>query len=92
VAGVGSSAGSYTICSALVDLAHDLGLRVVAEGATDDRDVYALRRMGCDRVQGFVLGHPVPLAQLADLCSLTIDEVLGTGGAPGASSGDVTPR
>ena len=93
VAGVGSSAGSYTICSALVDLAHDLGLRVVAEGATDDRDVFALRRMGCDRVQGFVLGHPTPLEHLADLCSLTIDKALGIDGdPPGASSGEVTPR
>ena len=89
VAGVGSSAGSYTICSSLVDLAHDLGLRVVAEGATDDRDVAALRRMGCDRVQGFVLGHPTPLEQLAALCSLTIDEALA---ASSASSPEGAPQ
>lgn len=86
VAGVGSNASSYTICAALVELAHDLGLRVVAEGAADGRDVAALRRMGCDRVQGFVLGHPTPIEHLTELCATTIDEALAASEGPDAAS------
>jgi EAL domain-containing protein (putative c-di-GMP-specific phosphodiesterase class I) len=58
-----------TIVHAVVDLAHNLGLRVVAEGAEDMAVWERLRLAGCDEVQGFVLAQPMPSAQATDWLS-----------------------
>ncbi|MFB9376188.1 putative bifunctional diguanylate cyclase/phosphodiesterase [Kineococcus gynurae] len=55
-----------TIVAATVDLAHRLGLRVVAEGAEDTVVVEALRLLGCDLVQGFALTPALPVVELLD--------------------------
>jgi diguanylate cyclase (GGDEF)-like protein len=52
-----------------IDLAHHLGLRVVAEGIEDAAALTLLRALGCDLAQGFHLGRPVPAGTLIDqLC------------------------
>ena len=43
----------------IVELAHNLGLQVVAEGVETDAVAEHLRRLGCDRLQGFLLGRPM---------------------------------
>jgi EAL domain-containing protein (putative c-di-GMP-specific phosphodiesterase class I) len=43
-----------------IDLTHSLGLRMVAEGVEDRQTWDALRRYGCDAVQGFYLTPAVP--------------------------------
>ena len=48
------------IVRSTIDLAHNLGLRVVAEGVEDAQTLVLLQRMDCDFAQGFHLGHPVP--------------------------------
>ena len=55
-----------TIVHAVVDLAHNLGLRVVAEGVEEMAVWERLRISGCDEVQGYVLAHPLPPAQITD--------------------------
>ncbi|GAB3459648.1 hypothetical protein GCM10027519_19560 [Kineococcus endophyticus] len=57
-------AGVHAIVAATVGLAHQLGLRVVAEGAEDVPTVDALRALGCDEVQGFVHARPMPVGDL----------------------------
>jgi diguanylate cyclase (GGDEF)-like protein len=52
------------IVAATVRLAHDLGLRVVAEGVEEAAAYATLRGLGCDRAQGYLLSRPVPLAEL----------------------------
>ncbi len=47
-----------------IDLAHNLGLSVVAEGVEDQETVDALLALGCDVVQGFHLGTPMSPAML----------------------------
>lgn len=47
-----------------VDLAHNLGLAVVAEGVEDARTLTALHDLHCDTVQGYHLGRPMPAGQL----------------------------
>lgn len=47
------------IVRSLVELAHDLGLSVVAEGIEGQPILEALRRIGCDFGQGFHLGRPM---------------------------------
>jgi EAL domain-containing protein (putative c-di-GMP-specific phosphodiesterase class I) len=52
------------VVRSVVDLGHSLGLRVVAEGV-EDQDCYdALRDMGCDIAQGYLLSRPLPGADL----------------------------
>jgi diguanylate cyclase (GGDEF)-like protein len=49
-----------TIVRATITLAHDLGLRVVAEGVESDRAWSLIADMGCDRYQGYRLARPMP--------------------------------
>jgi EAL domain-containing protein (putative c-di-GMP-specific phosphodiesterase class I) len=60
VAGLGTSTDDTTIVATVVDLAHKLGLAVVAEGVETEEELAAVREMGCDEAQGFLLGRPVP--------------------------------
>ena len=52
------------IVSSVVDLAHRLGLRAVAEGAESVRTLDELELLGCDLVQGFQLARPMPAADV----------------------------
>ena len=54
------------IVRSTIALGHSLGLRVVAEGVEDARTLALLQDDGCDLVQGFHLGHPVPPDALLD--------------------------
>ena len=59
-----TSPQSHAIARAVVVVAHDLGLRVVGEGVEDLDTLEALRRLGCDEVQGYRLCPPVPEVEL----------------------------
>ncbi len=52
------------LVSATVELAHALGLRVVAEGVEDDHCLGLLTGLRCDLVQGYVISKPKPADQL----------------------------
>ncbi|MGE7989897.1 putative bifunctional diguanylate cyclase/phosphodiesterase [Pseudomonas sp. NPDC089554] len=52
------------IVSAIVALGQALGLRIVAEGVETDGQQDFLTRLGCDSLQGYLLGRPVPPEQL----------------------------
>jgi EAL domain-containing protein (putative c-di-GMP-specific phosphodiesterase class I) len=52
------------IVRSTVELAHSLGLDVVAEGIEDYKTAVALRVLGCDLGQGFHYARPVPIDQL----------------------------
>lgn len=47
------------IVRSTVDLAHNLGLTVVAEGVEDHATLGLLRALGCDKAQGYVFSRPV---------------------------------
>ncbi len=48
------------IVGSTIDLAHSLGLRVVAEGLEDAASLETLRQLACDEVQGYYLCRPTP--------------------------------
>jgi diguanylate cyclase (GGDEF)-like protein len=48
------------IVRSVIDLGHNLGLEVVAEGAETPAQLRALRELGADRVQGYVINPPMP--------------------------------
>ncbi|GLY30986.1 bifunctional diguanylate cyclase/phosphodiesterase [Kineosporia sp. NBRC 101731] len=52
------------IVSGTVQLAHQLGLRIVAEGAEQACTLGLLRELGCDEVQGYVYSPPLPALEL----------------------------
>ncbi|WP_246315743.1 putative bifunctional diguanylate cyclase/phosphodiesterase [Kineococcus aurantiacus] len=54
------------IVAGTVELAHHLGLRVVAEGVEDPATLGLLRRMGCDESQGYLHSRPVPAGEFLD--------------------------
>jgi diguanylate cyclase (GGDEF)-like protein len=56
------------IVSAIVALGQALGLRIVAEGVETDMQQSFLTKLGCDSLQGFLLGHPLPAEKfMADI-------------------------
>jgi EAL domain-containing protein (putative c-di-GMP-specific phosphodiesterase class I) len=52
-----------TIVSSMIAMAHELGLEVVAEGVETDAQRRFLMRSGCDEVQGYLYGKPMPADQ-----------------------------
>ncbi|MFS8070966.1 MAG: putative bifunctional diguanylate cyclase/phosphodiesterase, partial [Byssovorax sp.] len=50
---------------AIIELAHNLGLQVIAEGVETAEQLDALQRLACDQVQGFFLGEPVSAEEAA---------------------------
>jgi len=53
----------------IIELAHDLGLGVVAEGVESQEEVECLRNHGCDYAQGYFFSRPVPADQAKLLLS-----------------------
>lgn len=51
------------IVASVIELGHQLGLTVVAEGVETDAVFADLRRLGCDTVQGYLFSRPVPACE-----------------------------
>ena len=62
--------GAGKLLTATVELAHELGLYVVAEGIEDVETARAISAAGCDRAQGYLFARPVPAAALLELLRL----------------------
>ncbi|WP_321800714.1 EAL domain-containing protein [Caballeronia sp. J97] len=54
------------IVKAIIDLGHELGLRVVAEGVESEHQADTLRGIGCDELQGFLFSEALPAAALLE--------------------------
>jgi diguanylate cyclase (GGDEF)-like protein len=52
------------IVRSMIHLAHNLGLKVVAEGVENRQTMDMLRKMGCDMAQGYHISHPRPAEEL----------------------------
>jgi diguanylate cyclase (GGDEF)-like protein len=55
---------SQRIVELIIEVGHTLALDVVAEGVEDESQREALARLGCDRLQGYLLGHPLLIGEL----------------------------
>jgi len=55
-----SGTGGLTLVSVIINLAHELKLNTVAEGVETDEQLRQLRLLGCDEMQGYLFGKPVP--------------------------------
>ncbi len=50
---------SLRIVKSIITIAHDLGLEVISEGVETAEQLAILRGLGCDKVQGYLLSHPL---------------------------------
>jgi diguanylate cyclase (GGDEF)-like protein/PAS domain S-box-containing protein len=58
---------SAAITTAIVQMAHSLGIEVLAEGVETQAQYDYLRQLGCDEVQGFLIGKPMTAAEAMSL-------------------------
>jgi EAL domain-containing protein (putative c-di-GMP-specific phosphodiesterase class I) len=58
--GLGREPEDTAICTAVVSLAHALGLRAVAEGVETPEQLAELRTLGYELAQGYLFGRPAP--------------------------------
>ena len=61
-----TNSSDEAIVRSTIELAHNLGLRAIAEGAEDQATLDRLRALGCDLAQGHHMGRAMPLAELED--------------------------
>ncbi|MCS4281156.1 bifunctional diguanylate cyclase/phosphodiesterase [Stenotrophomonas rhizophila] len=64
VADVETNPRNASICRALLSLGHSMGLTIIAEGVETPGQHQWLAAHGCDQVQGYLLGRPMPLAKV----------------------------
>lgn len=57
------------IVTAIITMAHSLGLKVIAEGVETAQQLQRLHELGCDRAQGYLLGRPMPPHEITGLLS-----------------------
>jgi diguanylate cyclase len=74
VAGLGEDVGDSAIVQLIIDLAHTLKMRIIAEGVESEEQAEQLKKMGCDLGQGCHIAEPLPPEALSGFLS----EELGT--------------
>jgi diguanylate cyclase len=79
VSQMAASSRDAVIVRSTIDLGHNLGMRVVAEGVETRHAWEKLTALGCDTAQGYYLGRPMPAADL--------ERKLRLGQPPGAKTG-----
>jgi EAL domain-containing protein (putative c-di-GMP-specific phosphodiesterase class I) len=67
VDGLGVDHGDTAIVSAVISMAHALGLEAVAEGVSTEAQAAELRVRGCDQAQGFYFATPQPAEELGSV-------------------------
>ena len=64
VADVFSDHADAAIVRTIIEMAHQLGFTVIAEGVETDRQAAFLRQFGCEQAQGFLFAPPMPASEL----------------------------
>lgn len=67
VRGLLSSRANETLVRSTIQLAHDMDMKVVAEGIEDEATLAQLQAWGCDIAQGYHIAKPMPLAEFVEL-------------------------
>jgi len=83
VGGIGFDGDDASIVHSTIDLAHSLGLRVVAEGVEDQATWAILEGYGCDEAQGWLVAKALPPGEI---CALLAERVPAPPSASASSS------
>ena len=73
IASVTSDGRAATVVRAVIDLTHELGITVVAEGVEDAATANWLRDHGCDIGQGYYFGKPVAADKVLELIEVAVE-------------------
>ncbi|WP_231874415.1 EAL domain-containing protein [Azoarcus sp. KH32C] len=87
IANMASDRDDLMIVRSVIDLAHNMGLRVVGEGVESAESLALLEELGCDVVQGYHIFKPVPFAEIQEWFALRGAEGQVAARQPGAGEG-----
>jgi diguanylate cyclase (GGDEF)-like protein len=63
VADIIDDKNTFAIVKAIIDVAHTLNLKVIAEGVETREQLLLLQQLGCDELQGYYISKPLPLEE-----------------------------
>ena len=72
VSGLGTDTEDAAIVTAIINLAHSLGLETIADGVETKEQVEELRTLGCDIGQGYYFARPRPSDAIARAAGLSL--------------------
>ncbi len=67
VRNIATDSNDGAIVTAVIGLAHNLGIKTIAEGVETEEQLAYLRERGCDEVQGFYFSRPIPTDKFGKL-------------------------
>ncbi|MEV6300085.1 bifunctional diguanylate cyclase/phosphodiesterase [Actinoplanes sp. NPDC051861] len=72
VNGIAADPARRALANAMIGMAHALGMESVAEGVDNEADLAALRELGCEFAQGYLLAHPVDATGILELLPVAV--------------------
>lgn len=66
IQGMRKNESDAVIVRSTIDLAHNLGLRIVAEGVEEQEEWDQLATLGCDKIQGYLISKPLPVKEMSN--------------------------
>jgi len=72
-------ADDVAITLAIIGLAHNLRIRVTAEGVETEAQRAFLRHHDCDEIQGYLIGRPLPVEEFTKLLRASVEAVKSEG-------------
>ena len=67
VRGIGTDESAMTVINSIIELAHRMRMTTVAEGVETREQFLYMKQQGCDAIQGYLFGKPVPADEFAKL-------------------------
>ena len=64
---INTNESSRQYVAAMISMGHIMGLDVISEGVEQEEQLAALRSIGCDLIQGFIWGKPLPPEDVTEL-------------------------
>lgn len=63
IADISENKNTHAIVKAIIEVAHTLSLKVIAEGVETKEQLHSLQHLGCDEIQGFYISRPLPVEE-----------------------------
>jgi len=77
VDGIATESTDRAIARTILVLAHEMGLRTIAEGVETSEQMHALQQMGCDEMQGYFFGRPMEVDEATTLARGELRHAIG---------------
>ena len=77
-----SSDDAVALSSAIISLAHSLDLDVIAEGVETREQLETLARLGCTKMQGFLVSHPLRASDIPQFVTAGMQALIADGIVP----------